>query len=845
MENYNDSQDSLIDQTNDDNNNVISSYYHPANNNNNKTKIEITKKWKCSKCTYENWPSALKCTICLCNKTSSSTNSSNGQFIKKNLISLGNNNNNDENIIINYNKLNSNNSNSKKNNSNDNNNNNNNNNKNLNISLNKKNTKKPLITNDIYKLGDILLGKEEDEDHKNNKSNGNLAQLNSQQQQHTNHNNNGDQQISTNLIDQQKWTCSICTYLNWPKSNKCVQCYTEKFKTNNNKTSSSEEKEDTLSSNNPNNLKLASSNNGEESQSQSQTQTVIINNDTINTNEITINNDKIKLKQATINTKCINQLSITKSPSISPAPNSNRMSLSPVNNNNNKGRTNRDKNKASSTPSPIQEIINNNIDHSSSSSSSSLSAVHLNINTNSLNHKWICSECTYQNWPKSNRCVMCNAKFQPTVAAITSVTNSNNITNNNTNPRLTVTPPPQPQPQPQQQPQHQPQPQIRNNNNNSPTFQLYYPTVNKHIEMLQQLQQKKRSNQMDRLFLIACEGIVDGDMTYLNRYINAGGNLSRYLTMDDVKQLNRPMIFTVGLTLIHLCYQFKRKEFLFSLSKSALSSKDLSFINNINNINQHQQQQQHQQKKHLFLKKNKFSPCQSSPSLAVHILNRYFLTTLRQRKSIIINNNGSNTSTSTSSPNTTTANNINNNASTSSSMMNGCMSTSTSSFNGLGATCGMLMMNQSPSPSPSPPPFGISNSGQAASLFYQAYHQQNGCGGCSNSGNVTFLCFYVNECHTFMLPKQIEQDFVPRIKQILFDELLDREVQHELEYESRIINWNVDLCKRLNSRLYPLWNRHSGDCLLDSVLQACYGIFDTDNALRRVMAESMEQYSNW
>jgi hypothetical protein len=28
------------------------------------------KKWKCSQCTYENWPSALKCTICLVNKSS-------------------------------------------------------------------------------------------------------------------------------------------------------------------------------------------------------------------------------------------------------------------------------------------------------------------------------------------------------------------------------------------------------------------------------------------------------------------------------------------------------------------------------------------------------------------------------------------------------------------------------------------------------------------------------------------------------------------------------------------------------------------------------------------------------
>lgn len=43
--------------------------------------------------------------------------------------------------------------------------------------------------------------------------------------------------------------------------------------------------------------------------------------------------------------------------------------------------------------------------------------------------------------------------------------------------------------------------------------------------------------------------------------------------------------------------------------------------------------------------------------------------------------------------------------------------------------------------------------------------------------------------------------------------------------------------------MYPLWNRHSGDCLLDSVFQACYGVFDTDNILRRVMAETLEQYA--
>lgn len=29
-------------------------------------------------------------------------------------------------------------------------------------------------------------------------------------------------------IETQKWPCQVCTYLNWPKSIKCVQCYTPK-----------------------------------------------------------------------------------------------------------------------------------------------------------------------------------------------------------------------------------------------------------------------------------------------------------------------------------------------------------------------------------------------------------------------------------------------------------------------------------------------------------------------------------------------------------------------------------------------------------------------------------------
>ena len=65
-------------------------------------------------------------------------------------------------------------------------------------------------------------------------------------------------------------------------------------------------------------------------------------------------------------------------------------------------------------------------------------------------------------------------------------------------------------------------------------------------------------------------------------------------------------------------------------------------------------------------------------------------------------------------------------------------------------------------------------------------------------------------------------------------------VNHEESFNSAI-NWSVEIRSRLGSRLYALWNRSAGDCLLDSVLQATWGVFDRDNTLRRAMAESLHE----
>jgi hypothetical protein len=105
------------------------------------------------------------------------------------------------------------------------------------------------------------------------------------------------------------------------------------------------------------------------------------------------------------------------------------------------------------------------------------------------------------------------------------------------------------------------------------------------------------------------------------------------------------------------------------------------------------------------------------------------------------------------------------------------------------------------------------------------------------------LCYYINDCHTFILPSEIEYEFQQRIKKIIYHNLFDANVQYELECDNNAINWCQDLVKRFNSKLYALWNRHSGDCLLDSVLQSCFGVFDKDNTLRQLMYECMNNNS--
>lgn len=112
-----------------------------------------------------------------------------------------------------------------------------------------------------------------------------------------------------------------------------------------------------------------------------------------------------------------------------------------------------------------------------------------------------------------------------------------------------------------------------------------------------------------------------------------------------------------------------------------------------------------------------------------------------------------------------------------------------------------------------------------------------------------FNCHYIHEHATFALPAEIEELPIP-IQEQLYDELLDRDAQKQLENPPPALNWSLEITARLGSRLMVLWNRSAGDCLLDSAMQATWGVFDRDNTLRRALSDSLHQcghvfYPRW
>nr|XP_055027900.1 ubiquitin thioesterase zranb1-B [Misgurnus anguillicaudatus] len=332
--------------------------------------------------------------------------------------------------------------------------------------------------------------------------------------------------------------------------------------------------------------------------------------------------------------------------------------------------------------------------------------------------RWQCSACTYENWPKSLRCVVCDhpkpnsapetPQHDSEAESATSPSSVNEQERDNvrTSGGGVVSGGIRGRQRKLSPPMCKGQAEVK--------IELASGAMGSDNEQeadFKKLKQiRNRMRRSDWLFLNACAGVVEGDLAAVEAFKSSGGDIARQLTADEVRILNRPSAFDAGFTLVHLAIRFQRQDML-AVLLTEVSQQTAKCI-----------------------------PALVCPELTEQI-----------RREV------------------------------------------------------------------------------AAAL-----HRRKG----------EFPCYFFTDLVTFTLPADIE-DLPPNVQEKLFDEILDRDVQKELEEESPIINWSLELGTRLDSRLYALWNRTAGDCLLDSVLQATWGIYDKDSVLRKSLNDSLHDCSHW
>lgn len=250
-----------------------------------------------------------------------------------------------------------------------------------------------------------------------------------------------------------KWACEFCTYLNWAKSNKCVQCLNPKRKSSP-PASGSQDKLQILS---------------------------------VNTSE---SHSSGNTTPARLSPNC---------------PPNNFLTAKPSNNGNNLSKHPHFHNPA----------------------------------------KWTCPACTYENWPRSQKCVICGAlkdkiigEGQPSVGSsrsheIINAAPQRQSPTSSLSGRGIV----------DRSDSHGNQAGASASSFTlSPTSHPSSPPLARE-KRLAMLRSKLRDS--DWLWLNACMGAVDGDMESIHAFIAGGGHPSRQLTVQEVELLDRPSAFQV------------------------------------------------------------------------------------------------------------------------------------------------------------------------------------------------------------------------------------------------------------------------------------------------------------
>lgn len=146
--------------------------------------------------------------------------------------------------------------------------------------------------------------------------------------------------------------------------------------------------------------------------------------------------------------------------------------------------------------------------------------------------KWPCPTCTYDNWPKAQKCAMCGSVNAAPHTSPSPPTGINDICNS------------------QIASIHELEASSRRSKRRTTTA-----TTNTN----------NNNNNTDWLWLQACLGVVEGDARRVDAYLSRGGDAARALTPHEVELLDRASAFDAGHTLVHLAIRFQRQDILSTL----------------------------------------------------------------------------------------------------------------------------------------------------------------------------------------------------------------------------------------------------------------------------------------
>lgn len=168
-----------------------------------------------------------------------------------------------------------------------------------------------------------------------------------------------------------------------------------------------------------------------------------------------------------------------------------------------------------------------------------------NMYVNSLKsyqNKWNCKVCTYDNWPKSTKCIICATSRSPSLKDL-SLSPSLSSANQNSPP-------------------------------NSPRGAAASVTsykAGKKVDSLHKLHD--RFSELDWLWLKACIGICEGDRMAVDAYLACGGDVARQLTVEEASLLGDGNRFQKGHTLLHIALQSQREDVVTLLLTASVTSQ--------------------------------------------------------------------------------------------------------------------------------------------------------------------------------------------------------------------------------------------------------------------------------